>query len=102
MRHARGYAALRGPATAGLRKREWDRAGGQKQKQVKGASNKVPFDGGIDLFFQFLVALMIFEIEGSNSGSDWGAVLGGLTSKEFPFSEKRESGPFMRPLGVSD
>jgi len=38
-----------------LRQREWDGADGQKQKHVEGASNKMRFDGGIDLFFHFLI-----------------------------------------------
>jgi len=59
------------------------------------------FDGGIDLFFQFFVALVILEIEGSNLGEIGRAVRGGRTCREFPFSEKRESDPFMRPLVVS-
>jgi len=34
-----------------LRQRKWDSADGQKQKQVKRASDKMRFDGGINLFF---------------------------------------------------
>jgi hypothetical protein len=36
-----------------LRQREWDRAQGQKQKQVKCASDKMRFGGGINLLFHF-------------------------------------------------
>ena len=60
---------FRGPATAGLRKREWDRADGQKQKHVKGASNKMRFDGGIDLFFQFMRLLVVSRSDESKKGS---------------------------------
>jgi hypothetical protein len=45
-----GHAALRGVS---LRQREWDRANSQKQKQVKGASNKMRLNGGVNLFFHF-------------------------------------------------
>jgi hypothetical protein len=34
-----------------LRKREWNRANGQKQKQIKRAPDEMRFDGGINLFF---------------------------------------------------
>jgi hypothetical protein len=59
-----------------LSQSEWDRANGQKQHHVKGASNKMRFDGGIDLFFQFFVTLVIFEIGGSNLGEIGRAVRG--------------------------
>ena len=75
---------LRSPATAGLRQREWDRAHGQKQNHVKGASNKMRFNGEIDLFFQFFVTPVIFEIEGSNLGEIGRAVRRGRTCREFP------------------
>jgi hypothetical protein len=42
------------------------------------------FDGGIDLFVQFFVALVIFEIEGSNLGEIGRAVRGGRAGREFP------------------
>ena len=34
-----------------LRQSEWNRADGHKQKQIKRASDKVRFDGGVSLFF---------------------------------------------------
>jgi len=37
-----------------LPEREWDHANGHKQKQVKRASEKMRFDLGVSLFFQFL------------------------------------------------
>jgi hypothetical protein len=83
-----------------LSQREWDRAHGQKQKDVKGASNKMRFDGGIDLFFQFLVTLVIFEIE----EPIWvrlGGQCGGPYMQAVSFSKRRESDPFMRLLVVS-
>jgi hypothetical protein len=47
--------ALLGRAFLGvsLSQREWDRANSQKQKQVKGASNKMRLNGGVNLFFHF-------------------------------------------------
>jgi len=45
------HASLRSPATAGLRQREWDGADGYKQKQIKRASEKMRFDGRVNLFF---------------------------------------------------
>jgi hypothetical protein len=41
------------------------------------------FDGGIDLFFQFFVALVILEIEGSNLGEIRWVVRGGRTWGSF-------------------
>jgi hypothetical protein len=38
-------------------RREWNRAHGQKQKQVKCTSDKMRFGGGINLLFHFGVAL---------------------------------------------
>jgi len=38
-------------ACVSLRQREWDHANGEKQKHVKAASNKMSFNGGINLFF---------------------------------------------------
>jgi hypothetical protein len=55
------HAWLGSAATARLRQREWNCADGQKQKQIKCASNNVSFNGGINLFFHFGV-LVIFEI----------------------------------------
>ena len=40
---------------AGLRQREWNRAHSHKQKQVKCASNKMRFDGRINLFFHLVL-----------------------------------------------
>jgi len=40
-----------------LRQCEWDRADGHEQKQIKRASDKVRFDGGINLFFHRVVSL---------------------------------------------
>jgi hypothetical protein len=49
-----GHAALRGIS---LRQRQWNCADGHKQKQVKRASKKVRFGGGINLLFHFGVVL---------------------------------------------
>ena len=38
-----------------LRQRERNRAYSQKQKQIKSASNKMRFDGGINLFFHLVL-----------------------------------------------
>jgi hypothetical protein len=38
-------------ATLSLRQREWNGTDGKEQQQVKCASNKMSFDGGINLFF---------------------------------------------------
>ena len=55
----RGAGCTRHCVFAGvaLRQREWDRADSDKQKQVKRASNKVRFDGGVNLLFHFDVFL---------------------------------------------
>ena len=53
-RFGRG-ALLGSPATAGLCQREWNRADSHKQKQVKCASDKMRFDGGINLFFHWVL-----------------------------------------------
>jgi hypothetical protein len=50
-----GYASLRRVA---LRQREWNRAHSHKQKQIKSASNKMRFSGGINLLFHFGVVLV--------------------------------------------
>ena len=53
-------------ATARLRQRERDRTDGHKQKQVKRASNKMRFDGGINLLFHLvlsLVRILIFPVQ---------------------------------------
>src|SRR6476660_5281935 len=50
-----GRDLLGSRAAAGLRQREWNRAHGDKQKQVKCASNKMRFDGGINLFFHLVL-----------------------------------------------
>jgi hypothetical protein len=39
-----------------LRQRKWDRADGQKQKQVKRASDKMRFNSGINLFFHWVAS----------------------------------------------
>ena len=44
----------------GSRQRQWDRADGQKQKQVKCASDKMRFDGGINLLFHIGIVLIEF------------------------------------------
>ena len=44
-------AWLGSAAAAGLRQRERNRADGQKHKEIKSASHKMRFDGGIKLFF---------------------------------------------------
>jgi hypothetical protein len=41
-----------------LRQREWNGADRQKQKKVKRASDKMRFDGGVNLFFHFGVVLV--------------------------------------------
>ena len=46
-----GHASIVNPATVGLRQREWDRANGDEQKQVKGTPDKVRFDLGANLSF---------------------------------------------------
>ena len=46
------------PGVVSLRQRKWDSADGQKQKQVKRASDKMRFDGGINLFFHFGVVVV--------------------------------------------
>jgi hypothetical protein len=70
-----------------LRQREWDHADGQKQKHVKGTSNKMSFNGGIDLLFHIGgprdVRAARSEVGGSNPG--------GCTCGEHPFSEKPKS-----------
>jgi hypothetical protein len=38
-----------------LRQRERDRTDGKKQKQIKSASDKMRFDGGINLFFHWVL-----------------------------------------------
>src|SRR5262245_3994765 len=48
-----GHASLRSPATAGLRQREWERADGQQQKQIKCTSNEMRFDSRVNLPFHF-------------------------------------------------
>jgi hypothetical protein len=42
-----------------LRQREWDRADGQQQKQIKRASEKVRFDSGVNLSFHLGGVLVI-------------------------------------------
>jgi hypothetical protein len=42
-----------GFADVALRQCEWDRADSDEQNQIKRASNKMRFDGGINLFFHF-------------------------------------------------
>jgi hypothetical protein len=49
------------PAGVSLRQREWDHADGQKQKHVKGTSNKMSFDGGIDLLFHSGLGFFLFK-----------------------------------------
>src|SRR5205807_1270367 len=54
------YASL---GRVALRQCEWNGAHGHKQKQIKCASNKMRFDGGINLLFHFgfvLVRIRIF------------------------------------------
>jgi hypothetical protein len=41
-----------------LRQREWNGAHGHKQKQLKGASDKMRFDSGINLLFHFGVVFV--------------------------------------------
>lgn len=50
-------------AGVSLRQREWDRANSEKYKQIKGASDKMRFDGGVNLFFHFGVFLYLEEAE---------------------------------------
>jgi hypothetical protein len=49
------HASLR---SVPLRQREWDRADGHKQKQIKCASEKMRFDGRVNLLFHFTVVLV--------------------------------------------
>jgi len=49
-----GHASLR---SISLRQREWNRADGDKQKQIKSASNKMRFDGGLICFSFVLFSL---------------------------------------------
>jgi hypothetical protein len=72
-----------------LRQCEWDRADGEKQKEVKRTSNQVRFDGGVNLFFHFCV-LVSFEVEGS-SPREIAEQSGGGTCGEHAFSKKRRS-----------
>src|SRR5262245_34798304 len=51
-----GHASLR---SVSLRQREWDRAEGQQQKQIKCASDEMSFDSGINLLFHFGAVLVI-------------------------------------------
>jgi hypothetical protein len=41
------------PVAGSLSQREWNRANGWKQKQVKRTSNKMRLDCGVNLFFHF-------------------------------------------------
>src|SRR4029453_19425576 len=50
-----GPASLR---SVPLRQREWDHADGHKQKQIKCASEKMRFDGRVNLLFHFTVVLV--------------------------------------------
>ncbi|PYJ10237.1 MAG: hypothetical protein DME93_11710 [Verrucomicrobia bacterium] len=50
-----GQASLR---SVSLRQREWDRADGHKQKQIKCASEKMRFDGRVNSLFHFSVVLV--------------------------------------------
>jgi hypothetical protein len=52
----RGHASFR---SVPLRQREWDRADGHKQKQIKRASEKMRFDSGVNLFFHLGDVLVI-------------------------------------------
>jgi hypothetical protein len=54
--HLPGSGALLGVS---LRQREWDRADGQQQKQIKCASDEMRFDGGVNLLFHFNGVLVI-------------------------------------------
>jgi hypothetical protein len=47
-------------AGVALCEREWNRADGQKQKEIKRASDKMRFDGGVNLPFHFSVVLVDF------------------------------------------
>jgi hypothetical protein len=51
-----------------LRQREWDRAHGDEQKQVKRASNKMGFDGGVNLLFHFDVFIGPEEAKDGQQG----------------------------------
>jgi hypothetical protein len=48
-------------AGVSLRQREWDHADGYEQKRVKGTSNKMSFNGGIDLLFHIGLMLFLFK-----------------------------------------
>ena len=62
-------------ADVSLRQREWDHADGQKQKHVKGTSNKVRFNGGV-LFFHFCGPRDVTSAK--QSGAKWGSNPGQL------------------------
>jgi hypothetical protein len=48
-------------ADVALRQCEWDPADSDEQNQIKRASNKMRFDGGINLFFNFLSLVEFWE-----------------------------------------
>jgi hypothetical protein len=50
-----GRDLLGSRVAAGLRQREWNRTHSDKQKQVKCASDKMRFDGRINLFFHLVL-----------------------------------------------
>src|SRR5205823_4242555 len=52
------YPGRTSRCTAALRKRERDCAHGEKQKQIKSASDQVSFNGGINLFFHVGLSLL--------------------------------------------
>ena len=61
------HAPLGSPATAGLCQCKGDGAHGHKQKQIKCASNKMRFDGGINLLFHFGVVAGTPPFSGFNA-----------------------------------
>ena len=51
-----GHALLAGPAIAGLRQRKWNCTDSKKKQQIKRASDKMRFDGGINLLFHLVLS----------------------------------------------
>jgi hypothetical protein len=52
----RRFGCVRSGWLVSLRQREWDRTHSHKQKEIKSASDKMRFDGGIDLFFHLVLS----------------------------------------------
>jgi hypothetical protein len=50
-----GHDLLGSRVAAGLRQRKWNCTDCKKKQQIKRASDKVRFDGGINLFFHLVL-----------------------------------------------